>query len=111
MFPLHGVCIAGGNVTVSLNGKVIGSAAFSPKLQTTHRRKLLQADLLTSLFNIPLTIPLGTPPGLQVSHSSPCHPSCTACRLFISFDNSHGSGMGLLVAEDIWGLYHFIPKT
>ncbi len=58
-------------MTVSLNGKVIGTAAFSPKLQTTHRRKLLQLGLLTSLFNIPLTIPLGTPAGLQVSYNSP----------------------------------------
>ena len=56
-------------MTVSLNGKVIGSSTFSPKLQSTHRRKLLQTDLLTSLFNIPLTVPLGTPPGLQVIRS------------------------------------------
>ena len=59
--------MAGGNVTVSLNGKVIGTVAYSPKLQSTHRRKLLQQGGLASLFNIPLTIPLGTPSGLQVS--------------------------------------------
>ncbi len=73
------ICLAGGNVTVSLNGKVIGTAAFSPKLQTTHRRKLLQLGLLTSLFDIPLTIPLGTPAGLQVSHSPQYQPACRRC--------------------------------
>jgi len=61
---------AGGNVTVSLNGKVIGTAPFSPKAQSTHRRKLLQADLLSSLFNIPVIIPPGTPSGLQVHHET-----------------------------------------
>ena len=74
-------------MTVSLNGKVIGTAAFSPKLQTTHRRKLLQAGLLTSLFNIPLTIPLGTPAGLQVSYKSLKHPAyrrCTVPARFLS---------------------------
>ena len=68
--------MAGGNVTVLLNGKVIGMAAFAPALQKSHRRKLLQLGGLTSLFNIPLTIPLGTPSGLQVRQLAPYRPLC-----------------------------------
>ena len=37
---------AGGNVTVSLNSKVIGTGAFSPKAQSTHRRKLTHIWML-----------------------------------------------------------------
>ena len=50
-------------VVLAATNKTVGMAPMPP--QQSHRRKLLQTDL-SSLFNIPVTIPSGTPSGLQV---------------------------------------------
>ena len=50
-------------VVLAATNKTVGMAPMPP--QQSHRRKLLQTDL-SSLFNIPVTIPAGTPSGLQV---------------------------------------------
>ena len=54
-------------VVLAATNKTVGMAPMPP--QQSHRRKLLQTDL-SSLFNIPVTIPAGTPSGLQVCLSS-----------------------------------------
>lgn len=65
---LSGIACAGGNVTVLLFGKPIGHGVYHPGREVVQksRRHLLQLDLLSTLFNIPVVIPPTTPPGLQV---------------------------------------------
>lgn len=55
-------------MTVLLFGKPIGNGVFHPGREVVQksRRHLLQVDLLSTLFNIPIVLPPTTPPGLQV---------------------------------------------
>ena len=55
-------------MTVLLFGKPIGHGVFHPGREVVQksRRHLLQVDLLSTLFNIPIVLPPTTPPGLQV---------------------------------------------
>jgi hypothetical protein len=75
---------AGGNVTVLLFGKPIGHGVYYPGREVVHksRRHLLQADLLSTLFNIPVVIPPTTPSGLQAK---------TLCLLYSIGIQSHTS--------------------
>ena len=55
-------------MTVLLFGKPIGHGVYHPGREVVQksRRHLLQLDLLSTLFNIPVVLPPTTPPGLQV---------------------------------------------
>ena len=64
-------------VVLAATNKTVGMAPMLP--QQSHRRKLLQTDL-SSLFNIPVTIPAGTPSGLQVCLSPASSSADIGCK-------------------------------